>query len=396
MIRSVKEGGSIMITLNEDYSNIKKEIEYIKNHMLDCKTPNETVIYRSILENLILLYYECTGEMYIDKKINHSHYAAFTSQMQGNILKHKYHKNYLANKDFHLEMFMSSVYLMIDTLNDYFASDEYLKLFQTYHPPIDIQRNEDIDILHQYFKEKDIVLIDILNDLQAQGRIYSYNGLLDGEKRPLASLNPIENKVNIFIPSKIRDISFLSSLVHELAHIKDFYDILDSTSKKAQQMYAVKSLYTEVLSTEYQIGFLEFLIGNNIYKERAQLELASLYNSYIDFLDDAITYTALPSGYHFDAIGGRFSQREMIEIINPDYKELDSIEDRMLFDFQDCIQYSYGILVSSTIANGQSVREQFLTIRHSSFDKNSLISSGITPEAVAKNVEQKMKTYLKS
>jgi len=384
-----------MIELNRDYSGLIEQLEYIKNHILDCKTPNESAVYKSTYNSLLLAYFECTGKKYSDRKINQNQYVSREGSKREKELLRKFHENYLQNKEFHRDFFVSATYDILDLTDEYLESDEYLKLYESYHPWLKEKRNDDLDILNQFLKERDIVLKEIFEDMQKQKQIYYYpsNGLNSG--RPAAILNPVENKTSIFIPYSKNNISFLSGIIHELGHVRDFYNIKTRVSKKAQQMYGLKSIYIEVLSTAYQLDFLEFLINNDIKKQEAQMNLVSCYNEYLSFLDDACCYTCLPDQYHMDAVKQVLSEKDIVRIINPSYDQYESLSDRKLNNFGECMYYSYGLLIANTISANKEICDQFLNIRHDSFDEKTLTATGITQEVAREYTLIKMNQNLK-
>lgn len=385
-----------MIHLSTNYEPLREQIDYIGNHMLDCKSSIEAVAYLTTYRTFVAAYYFCTGEIYQDKKLNRNRQVGCTGHMKKNELFRKYHQNFLDNKSFHKEMF-SSFPSLFAILDDYLESDHYIDLFQTYQKPFDEKKGEDIDILNQFFLEKDVVLKDIFEDLQRQGSIYLSPNVSFLENRPMTFLNSVENKVSLFIPpSAVCDVSFLVGLVHELGHVRDFFDLSSRGTKKVLQMYPDKSIFTEVLSVEHEMDFCRFLIDNDIHKTAAQTRLAYFYDCYFDGLIDAVLHCSIPDDCHLLVDSDDFTRKEVASLIESETNNLDSWDDTLISDRFESLQYSYGFLLAPLFSNHPQIREQFLTFRHDSFDPLALTSIGVTPENVAQEAKALMKTYFKS
>lgn len=59
-----------MLDLNTGYEELKRQIQYIEHHFLDCKDANMTAIYYSTYRNLVGFYMEATGEKPCRSSVN--------------------------------------------------------------------------------------------------------------------------------------------------------------------------------------------------------------------------------------------------------------------------------------------------------------------------------------
>lgn len=382
-----------MIRFNHDYQGILEQLIYIQDHALDAKSPGDAASYQNVWNTLSFSYYMITGDFVFRSKINKNRDVRYSGDQKNKTLFRQFHSNYFDHRDFHKEM-CSVMFDMLDIMDDYFSSDEYFELYGKYFPPFDEKKNQDRDLLEQYFKEKDIVLCDIFHDLERQGDLYIADHL--PENRPMALFNSVQNRVSVFLSRAKCDVSFLASMVHELAHARDFFLLHDRVSTKAQELYTTRSVYTETLPTEYQKDFFLFLIQNNIHKEEAQKHFALFYESYLDFLDVLFTYSSLEEKECKYATCHNISRRDLVKRLNPEYEELDSLSDELLPGLSEALVYSYGILLSTAYSDQKAMKDQFLNIRHTSFDAKSLNATGLTPQIVSSSVPSKMKTYFKS
>lgn len=388
-----------MITLNDNYDDIRKQIDYIRTNLWRCKTKKEAMAYMESYNTLVMFYFLCTGINLLDKKIKKNKYMSEMVAEQSNAQYYKFHQNFLDHKLFHKEMITSSFFDMVDFLEEFEEGEEYLKLFQSYHP-YSIDKKEQYEILTSFFQEEDIVLKDIFDSLKKQGHFYylppdySIN-----EGNPLTLFNPAQNISNLFFSKPIHSIEDLQGLVHELGHVRDLIDIKTRISTKAQQMYTMnKSIYTETLSTEYEQRFLSFLIENNIHKEEAIRAYYHHFNDYLSVMDNTLLLTLLPDQYHLLAVEGRLSFNEVLMLVegNEDicYNST-NLEEEDFPEFSDCLDYSYGLLLSPILMNDKEVRDQFLNIRHDYFDERKLQAIGITPERAKKDTMKMLTKYLK-
>lgn len=386
-----------MIKLNQNYDQLKEQIDYIRNHILDCKSPSVAANYQNVYRMLVNTYYICTGKIYQDNNINKNCYASYAGLEKNKTLLSRYEQNYLENKSFHQEMFSASLENLSEIWNSYLESDAYLKLYASHQKPFDERKGEDIDILTQYFIEKDKTLLEIFKDLQKQNAIYACPDVAFLPKRAITIMNSVENKVSIFIPKNTGcNTSYLASIVHELGHVLDFYDLVQRQSNKISGTYFTKSIFAEVLSTEYQMDFYDFLMNNRYHEIEARRERALTYNSYLDSLEDASLYASLPDQYYSLVKNNTFTRKELMSLIDPEYEGLEDIEDMLASDFNESLEYSYGILLHPILSNDKKIKDQFMTIRHNYFDKEVMTSIALTPENVAEKAVEKAHTYFKS
>lgn len=355
-----------MISFNQDYSDIKKQLGYVEENISSCQNVEEYMILLRDYLSLSYIYSLCTGEgdnNFINEEIKEfvSKGNPMYDRKASNMIhkaKKNFYQSYLHHKEFHHDILEASYYDMMDILSDFSKSSFYREIKGKNFSPF---KEKPEEILVAFFQEEDVVLQDIFSDLQKQNHLYACNQLYPGRACCVQSYSASD--FFLFFRENLGMIDQLSSIVHEIGHIRDYIDI---KQRGELLFYDDQSLYTETLSVGYEQRFLQFLIENDIHKEEAISELYHFYKDYATYFSSFLNLFGKECGY-------------------------DKNSDELYED----LSYSYGVLIGNSIMTSEDQKNQFLSFRQELFDSEKLMAIGLTPEVVSKNMVKTMKQYLK-
>lgn len=379
-----------MIPLNTDYSDIRRQLFTLKDGL--CRNMNDTDVFSYVQswDVLYFVYFLSTGMMVDNGRFKQDKILYQKASERNNVIRNRYHQNFLNHKAFHAEMFSSFYFEAVDILDDFYSSNYYQKLISSYYPVLDFKNDEDLDLLFQFFREEAPELADLFSDLLKSGHLYRLNPSLDRDG--LTIFNSFDNICNVFVRERVSSVEFLATIIHELAHVLDYFDYGLRFSRHRQKLYSVQNLYVEVFSTLYQQKFYEFLIKNGVRKDETTLNVARYFDSYITGVGDAILFSMLPDEYYRSAVSGEFTRDYMVSLIGEDICASSSADYTPLFD--ESLKYTYGIMIANSIIHDKKKYDEFLNIRSGYFDARNLMTIGITPEEMGKQMIKNMQNFI--
>lgn len=380
-----------MIQLNTNYDDIKSQLLRLKDYIYKDSSPVGVLACMQTYNALSLFYYISKGEVISPRIVKYNRTLVNEALQKEKRIFNNYVNNFFLNKDFHSAMFSSFYFEVMDLIDEFYDGDYYQKLISVYNKPINVKKNEDLDILLQFFREVDPGMKELFLDLVRQGKFYKMNPAVP-ESTGMTVFNSIENLCNVFIKERTPSIAYLTTFVHETGHVKDYLDCGERFSPEKQKLYLMKGLYSEVLSTFYEQKFYEFLFDNDIRREEVVLGAMKYFYNYISGIDDAILYSLLPDEYHFQAVAGNLTRDQMAAIIDNGPLEVDD-SGSIPESFDDTMGYGYGIMIANSILHDQKKYNDFLNIRNGYFDANKLEGIGITPDDVSKQLIKNIKKF---
>jgi len=392
----VSFGGDSVLKLNEDFSDIERQIKVLDDYFHRTSKKDNIMACYQTYYSLIFFDKLCTYKLNEGLSFRGKDYIANIVAERSNQLKNKFMDNFLKNKEFHAEMLATNFVEIGDILTDYCTSPEYTKLYGVYNKPIDAKHNEDFDLLVNFFKDVNPDLNDLFLDMVEHKRFYKLDPLFI-EHSGLTVLNPIEKICNVFIDEKLPSVSYLGTFVHEMGHVYDDTDYANRFSVKESMKYMHENFYIEVLSTYYEQRFYEWLVDNNIRKEESKLCFFNYLNSYLDSVGDAILFSMIPDDYHNAAVAGYFNREELINIIDVEGElidEFDNTVDTFIPEFDDSFNYGYGIMIANALMHDDKLFDDFLKVRNGIFNKDKLLNIGITPEETGKKLVKNIEWFI--
>ena len=385
-----------MLKLNEDFSEIKRQIEVLDEYFHRTGKKDNLMACYQTYYSLVFFEKLCNYKLNEGISFRGKDYLANIVKERSNQIKNKFMVNFLENKDFHAKMLAPYFADAGEILGDYCCSDEYTKLYSIYNKPLDSKRGEDFDLLVNFFKDVNPKMNDLFLEMMREKRFYKLDSSFL-EYSGLTVLNPIEKICNVFIKEKLSSIKHLSTFVHEMGHVFDDVDYMNRFSIKDTMKYMNENFYVEVLSTYYEQKFYEWLIENNIHKEETKLCFINFMNVYLDSIGDAILFSLIPDEYHNAAVAGFFTREELIDFIEEYHGLCEEYEDDLdvgIPEFDDAFNYGYGLMIANGIMHDDEIFNKFLNIRNGMFNKEKLISVGVTPEETGKKLIKNIEWFI--
>lgn len=385
-----------MIDLNTDYQELKRQCSYIENHFLDCKNANMSALYYSTYRDLAQFYMIATGDNPCRTAVNKNKYVKYTGRDRLNSFYKKKRENFIANRKNHFNMFSSSSFSIVDILEDFMETDYYHTIVSKADLVISDALGQ--DILDSFLTECDPHMRNLLDEVKEEKRMFVLPPIVDFiDKDGCVCYNPIEDISNIFVSPRKSSLRLLSTIVHELGHVKDLADYTQRYSSLQAGLYYYQTVYAEVLSTYYQYQFYDYLLKNDLYTDSVMREVFEELMLAADFNDHMILLSMLPDG----AIREWKYAQEKQTIVNTimDSSEIPiisldcSADDHRLVDFNDTLQYGYGSLLSLAMLADSKLYDSFLANRTGYFDMQKLASSGFSIEDTSEKVLKKCENY---
>lgn len=385
-----------MFKLNTDSRELKRQIEYIENHFLDCTDATTCAVYYAAYRNLVQLYMEVTEKPFYHASVNKNKYVEVAGREKIHSIKKRKRENFIDNQHYHLEMFCSSYFQVFDVLEEFMDTD-YYDMSASQAPP-EISEKEGLDILRSFFADVAPSVAPLFEEAYEKRQLYKFPSSPEFlGKEGCVVYNPIENISNMYFNSHSRSLPFLGTVVHELGHVKDYVDYSQRNSPIQAGIYSYQTSYAEVLSNYYQYKFYDYLLDNDIYTDSVMRGLFNELLSFCEVADDMLLLAELPS----EAISNwKFSQnkQDIFQLIiesqeNSKMKFYDDISDNHLVDLDTTIQYSYGPLLAVAMLDDEALYHNYLGNRRGYFDGEKLSSIGLTPDVTGKKMVKKCENY---
>ena len=386
-----------MLDLNVDLGELKRQMEYIEEHLMDCSSPQDSFICHQTYQALADMYYAHTGiDIYSNKMRSNQTVVHLANEMLDDILS-KGDQNFIRYRKTHTKMLFEN-YVMTTTLFDEFLkSDYYRKISNQQISPVSGSSFEDLDLLLSYFKECAPELLEYYNTLNEQKLFFPLpKGDFFDIRGGITIFNSVENICSIFLNLNSISLDSFSSICHELGHAVDFFDYRTRFSAEKQGIDHYKSLYTEVISSYYEQQFLEYVLEHSSRKDEALVQMANYFYQRLQYVWEAGVISILPQEYISLAINGQISPMDaelILEEADIVSFSLNSDEDNELFSFDDDVEYGYGFILANWILDDKEKWGQFLNIRNGYFSPQKLESIGIFPETTAKQLTKKTEQY---
>ena len=249
--------------------------------------------------------------------------------------------------------------------------------------------------MNSFFSEYDPSMKELYEKLQKEKKILA---LPEETNRchvaGRAFYNCVENDVMIFLNSQLPSLKKIFSLVHELAHAKDFLNYSSQHSSVDTFLYSIQSPFLEVPSFYDEFKFYDYLFSNSLFKDEATIQLANELVIVSQFMDDLLCISKLPEDYitWYDCMSKKLmlqliQEQHKERISNPIFSDVDSENSDV--DFLLAVNYSYGPLLSMATVDDSRLYNRFSMIRDGYFDMDKLSSIGLSQEDVSQKVMKK-------
>ena len=324
----------------ENTDQLKRDIQTLKRELIKCNNPKKAKYLMYSIKSLLYIYEDV--EIY-DKSIqNYSMDNAYIKQIAKTDRKNSkiFMNNFISVKNYHNFL----TFALNDNLN--VTMDKLEKV-------LDDNSNEDnnnfiisekemYEIINQFFVENN--LDKKFNEIIKSNLIYK--GDIKRPEKGYMMLDFYNSVPRICIDKNSPCFDIMYCLVHEIAHIIDLEeDDLIHYPKKLFQYYE-KSIYGETISTLYEKKFIDFLIKNNLYSDRAYIQNLENYQNGFYYMEDVNILSQIPSKYLKDEKYKEIYNTDQL-ITNPLLFNKKGAIDFKNLNINDSLQYFYGFLLTT-------------------------------------------------
>lgn len=375
-----------MNLFSNNYDKLKEQILALRSNLVKCNKPGEYhMVYSSYLQ-LCDIYKHLTGEDLYDLNPAVKEYLTNLSAIQAKSDSVSFYSQFFDCRAISYELFkrgldgFDKLDLSITDNQDTFSSFS--------------SEQEVFELLHSFLSAEFPEAIPVLLELMSSGSIF-----LTGEnwKIPVDScfFNFNDNVGNIFLRGPIRNIEDLASFVHELGHIVDCRKMSEQTDDICSGTKVFYGLDSEVVSSYYEMRFLEHCIKNDVYKDDACRVAITSIGSALFHLSNGCYLSMADENEYAMLKKGDITMADYIDRISQ--RTGDTTVDAFdggFYDYKinlpETIKYSYGIVLGFTLTDGDYI-ESFMRNRSESDFSNRLVLSEITPDLIFKEADKKVK-----
>ena len=338
---------------NEDYTMIKEKIGKVSDRFVQCQTKEDFALCYEDYFNLCELYKKMTGEDFFDLSGPIKVIASVVNRDLKNVAAERYFRRFLSNKkrfnELYADCYTKGINAYIDLMS--FCASYYAKIREKKFS-CEIEGMEIFySFLNSEFPEQKILFDEML----ANNRIfkssvssfdcYSFSNFFDGTSYMATSEN-------------LDTVSKLSRFAYEFGHVVDF-SFLQKISKNQSSFTYSQEYNGELLSCYYQVRFLDYLIKNDIYKEDAKLELSTVMESQLSYLENALLMSFATSSELLELKNENFSKQDFIlSLLNRGFDlnmifntSFNNLDDR--FSFLESLNMANGLIFSVGVSNGE-------------------------------------------
>lgn len=283
-----------------DLKVLENETKLLMDQLCRNLNLSEVVAVVSSLDVLLELYYDVTGS--INKRLEKykkNKYLYNQAIKKQKIQANQFIENFIKNKEFHNFVMNDLLYEMNDKI-DYLESIE---------SKVILSDQEMYDIMREFLEKKN--MDRYLDDVVKNQRIF-YGNSSEFYVGYMA-YNVVSEIPHILINKDMDSVEFMTAIVHEVGHIKDYDELFNISDFKTVNDYYMKSIYTEVVSKQNEKEFLDFLIKNRIASKDACCMIEDYYLDITSHLGDLLILTNLDDPLLKGEKYRHLSNKEIIE-----------------------------------------------------------------------------------
>ena len=377
-----------MLLFNTNYDSLYKQLRNIEDAFWHGINPRKKCIYyrtyQAIAEILKKKDRDSTFRFLKSKNLEKDSMAYYLKNIKKNDI------NFLENRSYHVDMMLES-YFSVSKIVSLFCNSKYSnELDNSYIPTIDIRKDEDQELLLEFFQNEAPHLLSYYEELLEDGDFFNLpNNEFFDKRGGVTVFNSIDNKANVFIESVYDTMDTLAVLPHELGHVSDFLDYRKRFSEKDQQLMIYRGIYGEVISTLYEQKFLEYYLENGKHKEDSLLGLLAYFDQRIQYLWDVAVCGMLDENDVYYVMRHTIPLQSCHEVLleNGCLKYEPNLDDEnRLLCFDDALEYGYGFLLANYFLENPLKYEAFLNVRNGYFDPKKLEDIGINSKEISKSL----------
>lgn len=283
-----------------DLKVLENETKLLMDQLCRNLNLSEVVAVVSSLDVLLELYYDVTGS--INKRLEKykkNKYLYNQAIKKQKIQANQFIENFIKNKEFRNFVMNDLLYEMNDKI-DYLESIE---------SKVILSDQEMYDIMREFLEKKN--MDRYLDDVVKNHRIF-YGNSSEFYVGYMA-YNVVSQIPHILINKDMNSVEFMTAIVHEVGHIKDYDELFNISDFKTVNDYYMKSIYTEVVSKQNEKEFLDFLIKNRIASKDACCMIEDYYLDITSHIGDLLILTNLDDSLLKGEKYRHLSNKEIIE-----------------------------------------------------------------------------------
>ncbi len=382
--------------LNQDYEEIRRQIDCVSSCFIKCKTREEFSSCFATYEALCELYKMSTG---IDLFDVSGPLKLTATVVEDSFRKEKinsFYTDFFTNKDKAHALFREVYFTGVEAYIEFLRSDAgYLNSLPVKELVCDM---EAMEIIYLFLDSEFPETKAIFEEMLASGRLFkSCNYDKYSDRAGYSLFNPIERLGNIFLRGPLKTVGDLSSFIHEFGHVVDLQALSKNYTSSCIPVINGLRFDIEVIPCYYQIKFLEYLIRNDIYKEEAQRELAIDFEGLFNHLENGFLVT-LANTWEYEKLKygnltkeqfviGLLDREALVEL--PEYMDMENLDCQI--SIPETSSYAYGISLGCAIQN----KETYTKLMTNSCERDffeRVNSIGITPDTASHQLVKKIET----
>ncbi len=376
--------------LEDDTINIMKtlvETEDKEKQILLTRDINALAnFYCSINNEDNYLFYPFLQSKYWKK--NYQKYLEYLSSV-----KKCFKKDFIDNKKFYNELITDVILALDEVIEDM----NYTKLTKNAIPDAKMY-----GIMSKYLetKHQKALLDEVVNGKRIFCSPYGY--------KEVGSIifSIMSQQGYIYILDENNDTSKMITLIHELGHAWDCKNLLQQYNYNNLIYYSLGTIYLEVISSQYEMDFLNYLLHNNInIKDSCQI----LKDDYLDFIERLLYIKILANLDNKQLKSNKLKTLNTTTLVqnlfaelrlgNICYDEVDirniTLDDEVIYGMGYLLGTYYNHLAKNDQEKYEYFQRQFLDNRYKPFSPDNFLTFVESKDALVSGVSKEVETGFK-
>lgn len=388
-----------MIPINNNLDDIIEKIERLADKIEVTKDEDLLYVYLRTYKAYCHIYNYNNKNNYLVSvlEIDNDDYLQELLIKKANYYFGKTNQFFLEEKATLQDIYLTNLSYLIDFFEKFGNSSYYKSIVNKTYKKIPFK--ELYDILINFLQEENKEMLLILEEFINEKKFFRLTDNTLFDSNAFSIFNPLEKDSLIFIRKNLTSIRYLEAYVHELAHVYDTRNLLESNNEFTVSQYNSNSIFNETLSTYYSFLLYDYLIKNSLYKDEAIFEYINTLISYSMQLDSASLICALETDDFLRLNNYIPTKKEIISTLKKNSKDfpLNNINNEYLkeeVNINETINYTYGYLLSKIFLQNKNFKEEFLKIRSNDLKVAELKEKGFALESNPKILTKRLEEYL--
>lgn len=308
-------------------------------------------------------------------------------------VKKCFKKDFINNKKFYNELITDVILALDEVIEDM----NYTKLRKNA-----ISDTKMYEIMSKYLESKNqkALLDEVVNGKRIFCSPYSYNDV------GLIIYSIMSQQEYIYILDENNDTNKMVSVIHELGHAWDCKNLLQQYNYNNLIYYSLGTIYLEVISSQYEMDFLNYLLHNNInIKDSCQI----LKDDYLDFIERLLYIKVLANLDNKQLKSNKLKTLNTTTLVqnlfaelrlgNICYDEVDirniTLDDEVIYGMGYLLGTYYNHLAKNDKEKYVYFHNQFLDNRYKPFSPDNFLTFVESKDALVSGVAKEVETGFK-